>query len=329
MSTELENYDFEGDLIIGTKQSDVLTGDDLSNIILGLSGNDVIDAGGGDDYVAGGLGDDYIAVGSGNDLVFGGLGWDTVAFDGDIRDYVSTQGLLATEVVHSESGDHNILFGVERLLFDNAEIFLDGRNNGPVADDVFVEAEEDAAPVSGNLLDASDAYDFDGDALSISSVNGSAANVGTTIVLASGALLTVNADGSYVYDQNGAFDWLNDGGQATDTVAFDIFDGTDTTTRELSFTIDGVTDGTAPVANDVTYVLGEDFSFETFQFDATDADDGDTEALVYLSSDMLAPGTIYGQGANTKVRNNGDGSFEATAGINLQKLAAGEVQELT
>jgi VCBS repeat-containing protein len=47
--------------------------------------------------------------------------------------------------------------------------------------------------------------DVDGPALSIAQVNGSALNVGTQIVLASGALLTVNANGTFDYDPGTAF----------------------------------------------------------------------------------------------------------------------------
>jgi VCBS repeat-containing protein len=56
-------------------------------------------------------------------------------------------------------------------------------------------------PVGGNVL-ANDASPLSG-AMTVSTVNGSAANVGKPIALASGALLTVNADGSYTYDPNG------------------------------------------------------------------------------------------------------------------------------
>ena len=48
--------------------------------------------------------------------------------------------------------------------------------------------------------------DPDGPPLTISAVNGSGANVGMQIVLASGALLTVTASGALAYDPNGAFD---------------------------------------------------------------------------------------------------------------------------
>lgn len=77
--------------------------------------------------------------------------------------------------------------------------------------------------VGGNVL-AND-VDPTGGGLTVSAVNGSPANVGTTIQFASGALLTVNPDGSYVYDPNGAFDYLaGTGGAATDTFTYTVTD---------------------------------------------------------------------------------------------------------
>ncbi len=52
----------------------------------------------------------------------------------------------------------------------------------------------DSAPASGALM--------------VATVNGASANVGKAIVLASGALLTLNADGTFTYDPNHAFDGL-------------------------------------------------------------------------------------------------------------------------
>ncbi|OSQ42086.1 Ig-like domain-containing protein, partial [Marivita geojedonensis] len=111
---------------------------------------------------------------------------------------------------------------------------------------------QNAAPVAGNdaysvtegdLLSATDllANDSDGDGgiLSITSVNGQA--TGTTISLASGALVTVQADGSFDYNQNGAFDSLNSGEQATDGFSYTVSDGQGgTDTADVSIVIDGV-----------------------------------------------------------------------------------------
>ncbi|HYI47410.1 MAG TPA: Ig-like domain-containing protein [Allosphingosinicella sp.] len=67
---------------------------------------------------------------------------------------------------------------------------------------------ESGTIVGGNLF-ADNGSGVDGDPdgppLAISAVNGSAGNVNTQIALASGALLTVNSNGTFNYDPNGAF----------------------------------------------------------------------------------------------------------------------------
>jgi Ca2+-binding RTX toxin-like protein len=83
--------------------------------------------------------------------------------------------------------------------------------------------------------------DIDGPALSIAAVNGSAANVGTQILLASGALLTVNANGTYSYNPNGAFNHLPGAGSgsvntATDTFTYTLAGGN---TATVTVTING------------------------------------------------------------------------------------------
>ncbi|MGN6818425.1 MAG: Ig-like domain-containing protein, partial [Sphingomonas sp.] len=66
-------------------------------------------------------------------------------------------------------------------------------------------------------------HDPDGPALQVGAVNGVAGNVGTQIVLGSGALLTVRADGTYDYDPNHAFDTLSGATGASNSTAIDSF----------------------------------------------------------------------------------------------------------
>ena len=71
-------------------------------------------------------------------------------------------------------------------------------------------------------------------------VNGSADNVGAATNLASGAVLTLNADGTFSYDPNGAFEALAAGETATDTFTYSIVDlGNQgaTATATVTFTI--------------------------------------------------------------------------------------------
>lgn len=76
-----------------------------------------------------------------------------------------------------------------------------------VARDDAVAAGEAAVTTGSVFADNLSGPDHDpeGGAFSVIAVNGSAAAVGSTIALASGALLRVNADGTFSYDPNGRF----------------------------------------------------------------------------------------------------------------------------
>ncbi|MCF2146426.1 FG-GAP-like repeat-containing protein [Desmonostoc muscorum LEGE 12446] len=156
-------------------------------------------------------------------------------------------------------------------------------NNPPTATDDTATTNEDTA-VSGNVL-TNDSDTDTGDILTVAAVNGVAASVGNQITLASGALLTLNADGSYNYNPNGQFESLAVGQTGSDSFTYTISDGQGgTSDATVTITIDGVDEilGTdpnfiAPINNpfgltDVGY-----FAAPTF----ADIDgDGDLDAFV-------------------------------------------------
>ncbi len=117
----------------------------------------------------------------------------------------------------------------------------DDANLDPVAqDDDFVIDEE--TPFNGNVLEdngsGADA-DADNGVLSVVAVNGEAGDVGSEILLDSGALLTLNADGSFSYDPNGAFGFLAAGAPFFDNIQYTVddgFGGTDTATMTVTLT---------------------------------------------------------------------------------------------
>jgi Ca2+-binding RTX toxin-like protein len=128
-----------------------------------------------------------------------------------------------------------------------ASIYVVPVDNPAVAEDDTVTTTEDEVG-TGNLFDPNgpgNDHDPDGSKLRIAAVNGSTADVGRTIALKSGALLTVNEDGTYRYDPNGQFDALasNESG-AANSYALDTF----------QYTLDG--GGTATVTVVVTGVAG-------------------------------------------------------------------------
>ena len=313
------------DTVFGGNGDDIVDGGIGNDLISGGRGDDDIDGGEGDDIVLGGRGNDRLTGALGNDYLNGGKGIDTAVYFGDIRNYSFSFERKWLEITDTANGDTDTVVKVEILEFENATIYLDGRNNGPIADDVVAAVHEDGPAVGGNLLTDADAFDFDGDALSISAVEGSASNLGTQIVLASGALLTVLADGTYSYDPNGQFEDLNDGDTGSDSATFTISDGNDAVTRTVTFEIEGETDNFAPVARDVLYEIPEGGPFPPLAFDVTDENPG---ALTYTSPGMLTPPiAIPFPNAVTDFVNTNDGSVFYVLGNDWEAAPEGGMKE--
>jgi len=137
---------------------------------------------------------------------------------------------------------------------------------------------EQSVPALGGVV--SNDADADADALTVTEVNGQAADVGTQITLASGALLTVNPNGTLAYDPNGQFESLAVGQNAIDTFTYTVSDGNGgTDTATVTITITGVND--APVITSdgggatANVSVAENQSAVT-DVNATDQDAGDT-----------------------------------------------------
>lgn len=141
-----------------------------------------------------------------------------------------------------------VLTGEATTPGDEAEavqtvIIGDSANAAPVAFADAVSTDEDSAIVDGNVLGFNGSgldYDPDGDDIGVTEVNGNAGDLGTQITLGSGALLTLNADGTFSYDPNGQFEALNAGESDTDSFTYTIGDGNGgTDTATVTVTIDG------------------------------------------------------------------------------------------
>src|SRR5262249_5715396 len=139
--------------------------------------------------------------------------------------------------------------------------FGNTQNVPPVAvDDTGTTDEDHVLNVAAPGVLANDSDEDPGDTRTVTAVNGSAAAVGTTITLGSGARLTVFADGRYVYDPNGKFEALRAGQTATDTFAYTMSDGAGAaSTAPVTITITGVND--APVVAGVSFTTDEDTAF--------------------------------------------------------------------
>ncbi|MEB3209772.1 MAG: Ig-like domain-containing protein [Leptolyngbyaceae bacterium] len=131
----------------------------------------------------------------------------------------------------------------------------DPTNTDPIAVDDDVTTDE-ANIITGNVLNNNGNgvdSDPDGNPLTVTAVNGDTGAIGNTILLPSGALLTINSDGTFSYNPNGQFDALNTGQTATDNFSYTIDDnngGTDTAT--VNVTITGIDSGTDTLTVTIT-----------------------------------------------------------------------------
>ena len=130
-------------------------------------------------------------------------------------------------------------------------------NEAPLAVDDALSTDEKTV-LNGNVLAANPTTpdsDPDGDPLTVTAVNGVAADVGIQITLASGARLTLDANGIFAYDPNGQFESLEASQTAMDTFDYSIDDGNGgTDTATVTITIAGINDSPIIAVNTGTTV---------------------------------------------------------------------------
>jgi len=145
-------------------------------------------------------------------------------------------------------------------------------NQAPVAQDDNVATDEDT-PVNGDVLaDNGNGPDSDpeGEPLDVTEVNGNSGAVDTQITLASGALLTQNANGTFDYGPNGQFESLGTGDTASDSYTYTVSDGSATDTATVTVTINGVDD--PPDASNDNATVDEDSGTTTIDVLVNDTD---------------------------------------------------------
>ncbi|MCH9650302.1 MAG: cadherin domain-containing protein [Deltaproteobacteria bacterium] len=152
-----------------------------------------------------------------------------------------------------------------------------GVNECPTAIDDALATDEDSV-VNGDLLAANPTTadsDPEGDSLSITAINGNAANVGTQIPLGNG-LLTVDASGTVSFDPDGGYDDLGASETAQESFSYTLDDGSGSCaeTATVTLTITGINDSPA-------ITTGSTFSVPENQTAVTDVEstdpEGDTE----------------------------------------------------
>ncbi|MFW9259163.1 Ig-like domain-containing protein, partial [Nostoc sp. CALU 546] len=86
----------------------------------------------------------------------------------------------------------------------------------------------------------------DSNSLRVTAIDGKEVVVGTAITVNSGALITLNADGSLTYDPNAQFESLAVGESASDSFTYSANNGKLNNTASVNLTINGVNDAPKP-----------------------------------------------------------------------------------
>ena len=170
--------------------------------------------------------DGVVVPAVGTVVVSGSYGTLTIAANGDYtytldNTLPAVQSLSLGETL-GESFTYTLSDGEGGTDTALLSIVINGANDPPVAVDDTNTTDSDT-PVNGQVLPNDSDPDAD-DVLSVVAVNGSNSGVGGTIMLPSGALLTLNSDGTYAYDPNGAFDHLAPGETTVDTFTYTVND---------------------------------------------------------------------------------------------------------
>ena len=188
-------------------------------------------------------------------------------------------------------------------------IEADEPSDGIANDDAFA-LDADATIGDGLSLFGANGGDADvaadDGALVISAVNGSDANVGTTITLASGALLTVNEDGTFSYDPNGAFDDLPTGETTTDSFTYTVNDNDEAT---VTFTIAGQAEETADELEQLDALQISQFGRIDLRLEDLELEDGGQDVTVVLS---VGNGTLSASDPSLSIEGSGTGELTLT-----------------
>ncbi|WP_179215062.1 cadherin-like domain-containing protein, partial [Achromobacter xylosoxidans] len=123
-------------------------------------------------------------------------------------------------------------------------------NPAPIAaGDSDAASEDSALDISAQDGVLANDRDPDGDALTVSQVNGNAASVGAAIAGSHGGTFTLNADGSYRFDPGPAFQRLGAGEKTYSSITYTVSDGEGgTSTATLTVEITGANDGPVSTA---------------------------------------------------------------------------------
>ena len=216
-------------------------------------------------------------------------------------------------------------------------VTINGVNDAPTVANDGVTTNENSLLLGGSVLaDNGFGADFDpdtSDTLSVTMINGSTFTAGTPFALALGALLTMNADGSFDYDPNGQFDYLAVGEVASDTFTYTVDDGrgqpNSTNTATVTITINGLNDqpvaaDDAVTADEDTALIGASVLADNGSGADSDPDTSDTLTVTQINGTGFTAGTPFALASGALLTMNADGTFDYDPNGQFESLNAGQ-----
>ena len=316
--------DFNGTDALVYKVSDGNTGEDTGTLSITVTpANDA--------PVAGGLAD--LASADGNTISIDISPFFSEVDAGDTLTFsatglppglsISSAGVISGTLTASASAASPYVVSVTAT--DQALATVSGSFTWTITNPAPLAASDSASVVEGDPLSVSAALgalandtDPDGDPLIVGEVNGATLAVGTAVAGSAGGLFTLYADGSFTFDQAGAFDVLTAGQSRTTSIVYGVIDGDGGySTAVLSVTVHGA--NTAPVAVDDSLTGIEDAILSGNVL----ANDSDVENDSLSVADFTVNGTVYSAGATAILAQgsftldaNGSYSFVPAANFN-------------
>ncbi|MEZ5924679.1 MAG: Ig-like domain-containing protein [Hyphomicrobiaceae bacterium] len=167
-------------------------------------------------------------------------------------------------------------------------------NLDPVAVDDASSVSEDGPAVSGNVIsdaltgDSDTAPDSDPLTVVSAAQSGTAISLGVPFTVSGGGTLTLNGDGSYTFDPGTAYNGLDVGETATETIGYVVSDGNGgSDAAQLVITVVGAND--APVSSALANLVNDDA--DPVSIDVSSAfSDPDTNDTLTFTATGLPPG---------------------------------------
>ena len=273
------------DKLVGGQGEDLLVAGDGGDRLDGGQGDDTLEGGSGIDFLEGGQGNDRLIAGGGADLADGGSGFDTAVYAGSVFDYQVRDLFRDTTLVRDlRAGSPDgvdLLHDVEALQFSDHLVYIDGRNNVPIAGtDLVVGTGGEQSVIPLATLLAND-VDFDGDRLKITAV-GNALN-GTVHLDGQGNVVFTPApdfsgEASFTYSVSDGH-----GGTASGLVKVDVQPGSGNHAPDA-------VDDTAETSEDTAVTI----AIADLLANDTDPDAGDTKTFVSAQGAVNGTVTVSG-----------------------------------